>query len=231
MKEQAEIARDHIINEIITHRISPGSVLFETVVAERLSMSRTPVRQALNDIVSMGILEHIKGKRGYALPDLSCSDMYQVLNTRKSIETQAVEEASSLGLSFEDSNIQAILLLNKKEREAKAVRDRFAFGLINKDIHFNLVGLSGNIYLARIFPPIFWRASLYDFHFSTFYNDMITTEEPVYGTPDEHRNIVEAICRGDGEEAKRCIERHIVPGIERFQKIYADLQALAKPMR
>lgn len=224
MKEQAEIARDYIINGIITHRIFPGSVLFETVVAEKLSMSRTPVRQALNDIVSMGILEHIKGKRGYALPDLSCNDMHHVYNTRKSIEMQAVEEAASLGVSFEDRRIRNLLLLNKREREAKAERDRFVFGLINKDIHFGLIGLSGNIYLARIFPPIFWRASLYDFHFSTFYNDAASAEEPGYGTPDEHRAIVEAICCGDGDEAKRCIERHIVPGIERYQQIYDNLK-------
>lgn len=220
MKEQVSIAREYILKGIVTHRIPPGSVLFETVMANTLSMSRTPVRQALNDLVSIGLLDHVKGKRGYFLPELSCDDMLHVFNTRKNIEMQAVQEAARLGYSFEDDKIKVIISLIEEERKMRESGNSFAYSLINKDIHFNLVKLSGNIYLSRIFLPIFWRASLYDFCFSAFYNAPYVADNSFFGGFDEHYNIIRAICDGDAAKARECIETHIVPNVERFMKIY-----------
>lgn len=222
MKEQLDIAKEYVINEIISHRIAPGNVLYETVVAEKLSMSRTPVRQALNDVVSIGILEHLKGKRGYTLPALSRKDMLDVFNTRKTIEMQAVEEASANNFSFNDSHIKSILLLIEREKEAIEAKDRFAYTIINRNIHSKLVELSRNIYLSRIFLPLFWRASLYDFYFSTFYNDIVHVVPSVFKGPDEHYEIVQAICDANITGAKHSIEVHIVPTIERYLKIYSS---------
>ncbi|MDO5115483.1 MAG: GntR family transcriptional regulator [Synergistaceae bacterium] len=223
MKEQVEIAKEYILKSIITHRIPPSSVLYETVVANTLSMSRTPVRQALNDLVSIGLLEHTKGKRGYVLPELSCEDMLHVFDTRKCIEMLAVQEAAGLNYSYENTEIQIILSLVEEEKKMREAGNRFEYSLINRDIHFNFVKLSRNAYLTRIFLPVFWRTSLYDFSFSTFYREPFSSQT-FFGGFDEHLNIVDAICKGDSLKAKECIDIHITPNVERFLRIYSDLQ-------
>ena len=223
MKEQVDIARDYLLENIVMHRILPGTVLFETIIAEKLSMSRTPVRQALNDAVAIGLLTHTKGKRGYLLPELSCKDMLNVLNTRKSIEVQAVHEATLLGYSWGNEQIKGLLKLIEEEKEARE-QNRLRYSLINRDIHYNLVKLSTNPYLSHMFLPIFWRASLYDFHFSPFYNDMTTNKDTFYEGLDEHYHIVEAICNQKIKEAVHNVEKHITPSIKLFLKIYSKIE-------
>ena len=95
MKEQVDIARDYLLENIVMHRILPGTVLFETIIAEKLSMSRTPVRQALNDAVAIGLLTHTKGKRGYLLPELSCKEEYPKIFVTKILSIFSSFENSS----------------------------------------------------------------------------------------------------------------------------------------
>lgn len=223
MHELVDIAKDYVINQIITHKILPGSVIFETTVAESLSMSRTPVRQALNAIVSMGLLERVKRKRGYLLPSLSSRDMEQVLQTRRAIESQAVLEAAH-NTPLNIRKLGAIEALITEERACIKEKNRFKYAIVNSRIHTNFIELSGNVYLQRAFTPVFWRASLYDFYFSDFYSETpIIQIEYFYKDPEEHTRILQAICALDGEFARVGMEMHITATLAMYKKAYMEL--------
>ena len=61
-------ALDGILRLLIDHEYHPGERLFETVLAERLRISRTPVRTALTRLVTCGFLERCSHRRGYLIP-------------------------------------------------------------------------------------------------------------------------------------------------------------------
>ena len=225
MLELVEVATNHVINQIITHKIVPGSTIFETTVAESLSMSRTPVRQALNAIVSMGILEHAKGKRGYLLPALDSRDMEQVLQTRKAIESQAVAEAAR-NAPLDEAKAAAIAALIEEERVRIREKDRLRYAIVNGRIHAGLVDLSENVYLQRAFTPVFWRASLYDFYFSDFYSETpLIPIEYYYKDPEEHTRILQAIRSSDAEFARVGMEMHIASTLAMYKRIYKEMES------
>ena len=224
MQELVEVATNHVINQIITHKILPGSTIFETTIAESLAISRTPVRQALNAIVSMGILEHEKGKRGYLLPSLNSRDMEQVFQTRKAVESQAVAEAAR-NTSLDTAKIGAIETLIAEERVCIKEKNRLKYAIVNGRIHAGLVELSENVYLQRAFTPVFWRASLYDFYFSDFYSEEpLIPIEYYYKDPDEHTRILQAICAADTEFARVGMEMHITSTLAMYKKVYRELE-------
>ena len=219
MQELVEVATNHVINQIITHKILPGNTIFETTIAESLAISRTPVRQALNAIVSMGMLEHEKGKRGYLLPALSGKDMEQVLQTRKAIESQAVAEAAR-NEPLPTEKIEAIEKLIDEERVCISEKNRLKYAIVNGRIHAGLVDLSENVYLQRAFTPVFWRASLYDFYFSDFYSETpLIPIEYYYKDPEQHTRILQAICSSDSEFARVGMEMHITSTLVMYKKI------------
>lgn len=223
MRELVDVAMEYITNQIITHKLLPGGILYETVIAEELSISRTPVRQALNTAVSRGILAHSTGKRGYQLSPLSREDMINVFNTRKAIEVQAVIDAARNVNSKEDScRIEELLA---KEYDYLCEKNRIRYANINRLIHSMFVELSGNIYLQTIFEQIFWRTSLYDFHFSDFYSDNETMSQGQYLTSHaEHEKIVEAIFSQNAEYAKLCMEMHLATTINIYYDRYLRLE-------
>ena len=83
------------IRELIVEGVlSPGSRVAEASIAERLGVSRTPVRNALPALASEGLLEPA-GKRGYAVRNFTVEDSYRATEIRCVLEGYAARELAS----------------------------------------------------------------------------------------------------------------------------------------
>jgi len=83
------------IRELIVEGIlPPGSRVAEASVAERLGVSRTPVRNALPALATEGLLEPA-GKRGYAVRNFTVEDSYRATEIRCVLEGYAARELAS----------------------------------------------------------------------------------------------------------------------------------------
>src|SRR5918998_2449231 len=82
--------------EIVRWELSPGTVLAEVELAERLQMSRTPVREALGRLVADGLAVAVGGRRLEVAP-MELDDVRELYEVRQALEAQASRLAARRG--------------------------------------------------------------------------------------------------------------------------------------
>ena len=83
---------------ILRGELAPGQRLAEVALAERLGVSRTPIRQALPALAREGLLA-AAGRRGYVVRSFSPQDVLDAIETRGLLEGLAARRIAEQGLS------------------------------------------------------------------------------------------------------------------------------------
>ncbi|PTT70360.1 GntR family transcriptional regulator [Arthrobacter sp. HMWF013] len=82
-------------DDIIEWRLAPGTVLQEVEQAERLGVSRTPLREALSRLSAEGLTA--AGGRGVVVTDISLEDIDEMFELRETLEGRAASLAAERG--------------------------------------------------------------------------------------------------------------------------------------
>lgn len=170
----------------------------EVQLAEKLGVSRTPVREAIRKLELEGLLVMIPRKGAY-VADVSIQDVLNVLEVRASLEGLAASLAADR-ISEEDINL---LRQNADEfEEMNRLNDRD--GMVQKDTEFHsvLLNASGNNKLLSIVEGLSDYVQRFRVIYFTEYSDAKNIME-------EHRAILEAISERDGEKANQVAQDHI----------------------
>lgn len=122
---------------IVEGSLSPGTRVAEAAIAERLGVSRTPVRNALPALAAEGLLEPA-GKRGYAVRNFSHEDSYKATEIRCVLEGYAARE-----LSARHDREQVVNELRETLREGDAI---FAKGYVVKDDEVAYAKMNGRFH-------------------------------------------------------------------------------------
>lgn len=208
----SEAAFNKIIELIINRSLIPGEVLYETALTEQLQMSRTPIRDALIQLASIGFLDKSKNKRGYSVPVPTPQDMNQVFKLRGLMEGLAIEEATQYVTA---QDIEKLRELNRCEIEAFEKKQRMEYANINSEIHFNIIKISRNQYYVRFCTELFWRSNIYNFFFADFYTDSQKAnlrqhrEHRQRMSCMEHLRIINALAERDAQKSKELMIAHI----------------------
>ena len=200
-----EVAYRAMIRMIVEHQFKPGDYLLETVLAGSLGLSRTPVSHALGRLLAEGFLEK-RSKRGYMIPFPSPGDARHVFSVRQLLEGQSAAEAAA---AFRPEDMDSLDTYLRESEESVLKNDKECFSSTNENLHFWIAKLSGNPYLERYVRQMFWRSNLYIFFFDGFYRNK-GTPIPIQKTPEQHRQIVDAIKAKDGALASRLMQEHIL---------------------
>lgn len=157
---QPERLRDQIYklirDDLRTGVLAPGERLVEVSLAKKLGVSRTPVREALFQLASDGLLA--ESSRGYMLPVHTTEEIRDRLEIRRLLEPEILRRACE-----EASGRQIKTLLKALEEEKKYVDTEDASRFIGANANFRLVLLS----LCK--NPLLTRcAELYDDQFQCF---------------------------------------------------------------
>ena len=204
---------------IRTREIRPGERLYETELAERFSMSRTPLRHALGRLTAEGLLSKTPGRKGYFMPPLSRQDMTEVFHARAAVEGMAGTMLAGRLPKILSAELSAIIT-QQKELYANGSR-RGEYAALNGNFHFALVRGSGNRYLLRSFAPIFWRSIMYTLLYAAFYTGIEEIESgnsPRRPSWDQHEEIVRVLQAGKGDEARKIIEAHALENCEYWKE-------------
>ena len=81
---------------IVSGELQPGARVAEAAIAERLGVSRTPVRNVIPALASEGLLEPV-GRRGYAVRRFSLADSFRATELRCLLEGQAARGIAARG--------------------------------------------------------------------------------------------------------------------------------------
>ena len=84
-RRDADLAYDAIESLISTLQLQPGSPVIDAAIAEQTGLGRTPVREALQRMVSIGLITQ-QPRRGLLVSNIDLADHLDVIHTRRVLE-------------------------------------------------------------------------------------------------------------------------------------------------
>lgn len=185
-------------NAILTGELSPGERLMEIKLADKLGVSRTPIREAIRKLELEGLVVNTP-RKGAEVANISAEDLRDVLEVRRSLEVLAIrlacDKMTEETLELLHENIDAF----KHSIDAKATSD---IASVDVSFHDIIYKSTGNNRLIQILNNISEQMYRYRFEY-------IKNKEAWNRLVEEHMNIYEAIKNRDKELAVKSILLHI----------------------
>lgn len=207
----ADKAYAHVKRMIFDFSLMPGERFSESELTQRVRVSRTPLRQALQRLARDGFL-NVYPRLGWQVAPLDFEVFDELYDLRVLIECDAVRR---LALNI-DRPALAHLTSTWLVPTALRLEDGTAIGRLDEDFHASLVRAGGNREMARVHGEITERIRIIrrlDF----------TKSARVKVTYEEHARILRAIARGRGEEAQRLLRAHIEQSKLEVRKITLEM--------
>lgn len=193
----ADRAYGQIKQLIFDFVLLPGDRFSESDLVDRLQVSRTPLRQALQRLQREGFLL-VFPKSGWQVAPLDFEVFDQLYDLRVLLETHAVARLCEAEERPVLQSLAEVWLVAEAERHpVQEMVDR-----LDEGFHSALVRATGNEEMARVHDDITERIRIIrrlDF----------TKPARVQVTYDEHARIIRAISRRRAEEAQRLLRAHI----------------------
>ena len=203
---------------IITGQLEPGTHLVEAQLAEKLGVSRGPIRDALMRLEQENLVAHSQ-RRGRFVLGLSPDDIHEIYSLRRLLETYGVE----LGLerlSGEYSDRMRELL---DEMRTLAVESRFEeLAPLDLEFHRSIVASAGNGRLVQMWNTQSSVSRGLIVVGATFAPD---TMRLVIGT---HEDILDAFAAGDLATAKEAVRGHLTSAEELVSRMLRESSPISK---
>ena len=209
---------ESITTAIVERRLMPGTRLVEQQIADVFDVSRTVVRQALNQL-SRDRLVTLEPARGAFVATPSIDEARQVFQVRRLIEGGMVRQ---LAAQITDKQVEQLRLHLRDERQAVSRVDVSGRTRLLADFHVVLARLLGNEVLAELIADLLSRSQL----IALMYQSSHSAEH----SQEEHVDIVDALARRDGRAAAKLMERHL-EAVERNLRLDPRTPDLASVLR
>ncbi len=194
--------RDVVFNTlrqaIITGEFAPGERLMEIALANRLGVSRTPVREAIRKLELEGLVVMIP-RKGAEVAKITEKDLRDVLEVRSSLEELAAELATER-MNDEIKGKLEKALQNFKE----AIESENNAAIADSDVEFHdvIFEATGNARLIQIISNL--REQIYRYRL-----EYVKDTEYHVTLLKEHQELVKAMSAGKKEEARKIMKKHI----------------------
>lgn len=208
--------RDALEEEIVTGQMLPGSRLDEVSLAERFGVSRTPVREALHQLASAGLVE-IQPRRGATVTELHADTLVEMFDVMAELEAMAVGLAAR---RHTEADKKAIVSAHAECKCAAKSGDVDRYYYANEAFHDALYAASHHAFLITQCRQLHRRLKAYR-------RLQLRVRHRVSASLAEHQSIIDAILAFDQAQAAACARRHIVVQGERFGDLIASLKSLA----
>ena len=193
-----EIAYDVLKRAIITGEIPAGERIVETEYADRLHISRTPLREALRKLERDGLVEYVI-RRGVVVRAFTPEDVEQIYTIRNSLEML------TLPYIIENATPEDIASLRGKLAEMDrlmASDDVEGLSPLARDFHTSLTTISGKNRILRVIEG-------QDEYIRRFSAMAIRQENRRSTAHEEHHRLVDFVEQKDLENFRALMEKHI----------------------
>ena len=186
---------------ILSHLFKPGERLHVDELSEKLGVSLTPVRNAIQQLASEGLVE-IHPRSGTFVAKLSVQDIEETFEIRCALECLAAEKATaSLDGADLDRLRELLLLLSRPIHNSE---DRKAHEQANSEFHRILIQASGNRRLQDMYEGLNAHLKIARIHGSEQSWRSRLGEEQA-----EHLQIVTALENRDANLVAATLRKHI----------------------
>jgi len=182
---------------IVERRLMPGTKLAEQQIADIFQVSRTVVRQALNQLSRDRLIE-LSPARGAFVRQPSVQEARQVFEVRAMLEAAMVRQ-----LCTQITPEQLATLRDHLQAEAQAIARTDVSGRTRllADFHTLLARMLGNEVLAELLADLLSRSSLIALMYQSAHSAEASTAE--------HVAIVDALATGNAEAAVALMASHL----------------------
>ncbi len=208
---------ESITTAIVERRLMPGTKLAEQQIADIFKVSRTLVRQALNQL-SRDHLVTLEPARGAFVAQPSVQEARQVFEVRAMVEAAMVRQLCARITPVQIAELRRHL---RDESEAVARTDVSGRTRLLGDFHVVLARMLGNEVLTQLLADLLSRCSL----IALMYQSSHSAEH----SQDEHVAIVDALERRDVRAAVKLMESHL-GNVERNLRLNPRVQDLAQAL-
>ncbi|REE97835.1 GntR family transcriptional regulator [Thermomonospora umbrina] len=193
---------------ITTGELKPGTPIRQDALAERLDVSRVPLREALRVLEAEGLVVH-EAHRGHRVAVLSMTDLREIYRIREILEAEAVREAAA---RLTPELLATIEEAQRDVERAGEAGDVTAMAEANRRFHFTLLGACGMPRLVRLITTL-WDAT--DAYRALYYGGTDNRERVVH----EHRAVLDALRDGDTESAIGHLDRHRAHAVDTLAEV------------
>lgn len=200
---------ENIKKRIINNSIKPGEPINEGAISEELKISKTPVREALQQLEKEGFVEIIPGKGAFA-SHISIQDIRELFEIREILECEVVK------LTAKKVDPTTVKLLRDRFIASENEKDKEPFTHFKSgdQIHLFIFEAFGNKRLLEIYRRLqdhIVRNRIYFFEHS----HPIRSEESF----KEHLEILEALEAKDPLRAEEAVRNHLKNSLEYLKKV------------
>ncbi len=206
----ADKLAESIVEAIFSGDFPPGSRLDEQQLAQRYSVSRTPVREALRQLAATGLIE-IKARRGAFVTQVSPAQLEELFVAMGELEATCARLAA---LSMSPTERRRLQAFHEQMEELAKLNDARPFAEANHAFHTMIYGGSHNAVLAEITAAL--RRRLLPFRHAQFH-----LEGRPARSHAEHAAVVKAIIKGDAQAAHAAMLHHVTLVEASFEELCA----------
>ena len=183
---------------ILTGELKPGERLMEIHLANRLGVSRTPIREAIRKLELEGLVTMIP-RRGAEVAQITVKGLKDVLEVRKALDALAVELACE---RIKEEEIQALKSACDNFEQIIKTKDATKIAKADVQLHDIIVKASGNERLSQMVNNL--AEQMYRYRFEHIKDS--SQHERLIG---EHRKIYDSIVTKDKKRASEAVKEHI----------------------
>ncbi len=196
VKSLREFIRDALLDRIARGDLPPGQRVVEAVLVKEFAISATPVREAIRELVAMGVLD-AQNNKGASVRQVLLEETIEAFLVRGALETLAGRTAIG-GLK---GRFAALRREVKGIEEAARRKDFAAFQEHNQVFHRTIVEAAGNAILLKTWDSLFFQVR------TRWTMDYLQSFDPV-AIAREHIPIVDALESGEPKLAASLLASH-----------------------
>jgi DNA-binding GntR family transcriptional regulator len=191
-----EFVHDTLRRAILSGSLPGGAHLVQADIASQLSVSTTPVREALRDLAAEGLVV-FRAHIGAVVRELDFEELAELYDIRKALEPLAIQRAAAR--ITPDDLAAATALAKAMEQES----DPAAWATLNRTFHGMLEEVSQASFIQSVLKGVQDIAAIYVAH------SLIREPERISAGNREHRALLAALSRGDSDAASSILVDHL----------------------
>lgn len=211
--EGARLVYDTLRDEILNLTLPPGEAIDEIGLAERLSMSRTPIREALVRLAGDGLVLTLPNRSTVVAPIdfLNLHHFYDALTLMYRVTTRLAAE------HHRPADLEAIQARQAEFAAAVTAGDEMSMIATNRNFHLAIAEAGGNPYYIQLFTRLLdeGRRILRLYYYPSF--------QPSLPHPyiTEHAAMIAAITARDVAECDRLATAHANQIVQQIRALVA----------
>jgi DNA-binding GntR family transcriptional regulator len=186
---------------LITGQMRPGRIYSAPKLAAEFGVSATPVREAMLDLVTEGLVEVVRNK-GFRVTELDDEDLDAIAELRGFVEVPVMGLVAEACVGEIAEEVGRLRPLARRITEAAAAHDLVTYTEADNEFHVRFLALHGNAHVVSVVRDMRHRSRLYGL-------EALAAAGVLAQLSVEHEQMVDADLRRDGDAMRGLMSQHI----------------------